>query len=212
MRLGREQLETGAIVRPDGAHVLPVALELVGHHAHPRLEHGAQHVEHQVDRMAAQPLPQYLGLEQVDADRGKRGGGALGFLDQRPHPPVGPEGHHTEAPALLGGHGRHGQRDGGPPLDMGLEQRAIVHAVDLVAGKHEDPSRAAIHDRVPVLGNRVGCAPVPAGAGARQIGLQDQHPAALAVQIPGAARADVVVQGDGRVLGDDPDVLGPRGC
>src|SRR5436190_2185605 len=63
-RLGRKQLEARAVVGADRVHVLPVAVELVRDHAYAGFEHGTQHVEHQVDRMATQRLAQHFGLEQ----------------------------------------------------------------------------------------------------------------------------------------------------
>jgi hypothetical protein len=58
--------------------------------------------------------------------------------------------------------------------------------------------------------HRIRRAAIPAGVIAREIRLQDSHPAFAAVEIPGPARADVIVQRGGRVLGEHADRLDAR--
>ncbi len=90
---------------------------------------------------------------------------------------------------------------------VGLRQRAIVHAIDMVAGEHQHAVGTALFDHVPVLRHGVRGAAIPAGMAPGLVGLQDLDAAGAPVEIPGASRADVVVQRGRRVLGDQRDVL-----
>jgi hypothetical protein len=90
------------------------------------------------------------------------------------------------------------------------DQRPVVHAHDVIAREHEHARRALLLDPVPVLGDRIGRAAVPAGVAARLVGLQDDDAARAAVQVPGAAGADVVVERGRGMLRQHPTCCTPE--
>ncbi len=103
---------------------------------------------------------------------------------------------------LLHRHGPHGAGDLGALGPMRLEEGAIVHLVDVVAGQDQHQLRIAIGDEVQVLQHGVGRAAVPVTRpAAADVGLQQRHAAVAAVEVPRATDADVVHQRARGVLG-----------
>lgn len=74
----------------------------------------------------------------------------------------------------------------------------------MVAGQDEDLVGARLLDEVEVLVYGVGGAPVPVGAFPTQVWLEQGHAASLPVEVPGTADGDVLVQGAGPILGENP--------
>ena len=66
---------------------------------------------------------------------------------------------------------------------------------------------ALIADEVEIAPHRIGVTALPATPHSPHVGLQQAHAAGGAIQIPGFAHADVVVQGTGHVLGQNPNVV-----
>ena len=81
----------------------------------------------------------------------------------------------------------------------------VVHLVDVVAGQHDDVFGVVLVDKVDVLVDGVCGALVPVGPLDLLIGGQDVDAAVGAVEVPGFAVADVVVQLKGLILGEDTD-------
>ena len=93
---------------------------------------------------------------------------------------------------------------------MGRHERLVVHLVDVVAGEHEDRVAVGVLDDVDVAQHRVGRAAVPLGEpAARDVRLEQLDATAVAVQVPGPAQPDVVVERARVVLGQDDDVSDP---
>ena len=108
---------------------------------------------------------------------------------------------------LLDRHRPHRAGDVGVHRPMHLDERPVVHLVDVVAGQDEDELRVAIGDEVEVLEDGIGGAAVPvARPAAADEGLEQRDAAAAAVEVPRPADADVVDQRARRVLGQDADV------
>jgi hypothetical protein len=88
-----------------------------------------------------------------------------------------------------------------------LDERLVVHLVDVVAGQDEDRVGVAVLELAQVLQNGVRGAAVPLGdAATGDVRLAQLHPAVVAVEIPRPAQPDVVVERPGVVLGQDDDV------
>ncbi len=73
----------------------------------------------------------------------------------------------------------------------------------MVAGEDDHRVRARFYNKVEILGDGVRGAGVPILALAGLIGLQQAHAAPAAVQIPGLANGNVVIQAVGAILGED---------
>ena len=87
---------------------------------------------------------------------------------------------------------------------MVLQHLLIVHLIDVVAGQDEDVVGVVQGDKADVLIDGVGGTLVPGALVALlHIGGQDVDTAVGAVQIPGLAVADVTVELQRLVLGED---------
>ena len=103
--------------------------------------------------------------------------------------------------------GPHGARDLRVALAVHLDEGPVVHLVDVVPGEDEDELRVAVVDEVEVLEHGVSGPAIPlARSTALDERLEQRHPAAAPVEVPGPADADVVDQGARRVLRQDADV------
>ncbi len=89
---------------------------------------------------------------------------------------------------------------------MVADEGVVIHLIDVIARKDQNQIGVAALDESEVLLNGIGGADEPACA-ARLVGGEDLEAAGeLPIQIPGAARADVLDEGLGAVLGDDDHV------
>lgn len=91
------------------------------------------------------------------------------------------------------------------------EQRAVIHAIHVIARQHQHQRRVVVGDKTQVLEHGVGrFAGLPIDVRAVSIGMQ--HPDAAgksSIQVPRAANADMGVEGVREVLGQDHDVEQP---
>ena len=91
-------------------------------------------------------------------------------------------------------------------LQMLSEHVGVVHLVDVVAGEDQYVFRVIVLDKADVLVDGVGRAGEPGALLPRAlIGGQDVHAAVGHVQVPGLAVADVAVELQGAVLGQNAD-------
>ena len=91
---------------------------------------------------------------------------------------------------------------------VGRHERLVVHLVDVVAGEDEHGVARIVLEDVDVAQDRVGRSAIPLRhAAAGDVRLEELHAAAIAVQVPGPAQADVVVERARVVLGQDDDVV-----
>jgi hypothetical protein len=82
-------------------------------------------------------------------------------------------------------------------------QHVIVHLVDVVARQDQDRIGAVMADKVQVLVDRIRRALVPITIAGTDVGLEQGHAPGRAIQVPGLAGTDVVVEGVGPILGAD---------
>src|SRR5581483_2867084 len=117
----------------------------------------------------------------------------------------------AEAVRLAQGHLEHGDRAVGLPRLVEGDHLLVVHAVDVIAGEHHHEVNArVVEQKRQVLIHRVGGALVPVGVLAPQVGLEQANAALLAVQVPRAPDADVIVQRVRPVLRQHRHVVQPR--
>ena len=149
--------------------------------------------------------------EDVDAHADQVRRWVRRLLDEGGHAAVPGDVEDAEPMRLFDRHGSDRAGDVRALLPMHLEEGAIVHLVDVVAGEDQHELRIPVGDEVQVLEDGVGGAAIPvARPPATDERLQQRDAAAAAVEVPRPADADVVDQGAGRVLGQDPDVGEPR--
>ena len=91
---------------------------------------------------------------------------------------------------------------------MVLDERPVIHLVDVVAGEDEDDVARLLADRLDVGQHRIGRAAIPLrGSVARDVRLHHADAALVAVEVPRPPDADVVVERARVVLGQDEDVV-----
>ena len=136
--------------------------------------------------------------------------GSLGFSrTRRCARPV--DLHDPELRDLAVGHGRHRDADLGPAADVELDELAVVHAVEVVAGEDQDEV-ALVLDEVEVLAHGVGRALVPVPALQRLLG-REQGDEILVEVVEAVGQEDVAVERFAGELGQDEDAAVVRsGC
>ena len=85
---------------------------------------------------------------------------------------------------------------------MAPDHEGVIHLVDVVAGENHHILRVIEIDETDILVDGVGGALVPGLGLGLGVGRQHVGPAPVAVQVPGLAVADVVVELQGLVLGE----------
>ena len=194
--------------RPD---VLPVAVVAIAEDAGAGVEHGRDDVGPEVDPILGQPASQRLLREDVDAHRGEVALGLLGLLLPLDDPVVLVEGEDAHPRRLGQRHAADGDRHVGAVAAVGRHERLVVHLVDVVAGEDQDDVGRVVLDDVDVAQDGIGRAAVPLGElAALDVRLEQLDPAAVAVEVPRPAEADVVVERARVVLGQDDDVIDVR--
>ena len=157
---------------------------------------------------------QDVGVEEVDAHggvdhvgvEGRAQVGGLGLLDEAGDLAVARDLDDAEAGYIGGLNGQGGEGDVGAGVDMLPEHAAVVHLVDVVAGEDEDVFGLLGADGVDVLVDGVGGAHVPVGADALHGGQDLDELAELLGDDAGPAFADVAIEGERLVLGEDVNV------
>ena len=123
--------------------------------------------------------------------------------------------HAHDAHARGLGHGDllHGNGAGRVVLLMGAQHLGVVHFIDVVAGEDQHVVRIVHLDESNVLIDGVGRAGEPGALfmGA-QVGRQDVHAAVGHVKVPGLSVADVAVELQGAVLGQNTNGVNARVC
>ena len=205
-----QQLHVGLPKGVDGAHILPVAVEIIGHQLVAAVQQSGDDVLAEVVGgfgvllVGDQGLPHHLPGEAVDAHGGVGGLGLLGLLLEFIDGVVGVGVQDAEAGGLLQGHVPHSDGAGRTVLLMIIHHLGVVHLIDVVAGEDDHILRVEPVDEVDVLIDGVGGALVPALLlVVALIGGQHLGAAMGLVQVPGLAVADVFVQLQGLILGQD---------
>ena len=151
-----------------------------------------------------QELPQHLPGEYIDAHGGIGGLGNLGLFLELVDRAVGVGVHDAEAAGLLQGDVPHGDGAAGAGLLMEGYHGGVVHLVDVVAAQHHHVLRGVPVNEAQVLVDGVGGTLVPAALlVVALVGGQHLGTAVGLVQTPGLAVADVFVQLQRLILGED---------
>ena len=156
-------------------------------------------------RVGFQIAFQYVAVEDINAHGSQVAFGLsrffLEFIDA--HRFVGD--HDAEAAGFVPGNAD--RRDGDFRLMLFVEGQhlSVVHRIDMVARQDEDVVVSDHFDEIQVLINSVGRAAVPVGTAVAFIRRQDICTAPIGIQVPRAAVADVPVQFQRLVLGQDAD-------
>ena len=189
-------------------------MEAVGHQLLPCGEHVGDDVLSEIvgrlgicliiDKVAAQLLPG----KDVDAHRGEVALGLGGLLLELIDLVVLVHVHDAEALGLVHGDLQHGDGAGGTGLLVQVHHVGIVHLVDVVAGEDDYIVRIIQVQEADILIDGVGSPLVPGALVAlAHVGGEDMYAAIGAVQVPGLARADVAVQLQRTVLGQNANCV-----
>ena len=89
---------------------------------------------------------------------------------------------------------------------MMTDHGSVIHLIDMITRENEDVICALIVDKVEILVDGIGGSAIPLLARAISDrttleGLQQPHPTAATVEIPGLADTDMFIQAVGAVLG-----------
>ena len=162
-------------------------------------------------RSSRQPAPERSLREDVDAHRGEVALGLLGLLLPLGDPIGVVKGEDAHARRIGERDPPDGDRHVRPVAPVGRHERLVIHLVDVVAGEDHDVSRTLVLEDVHVAQHGVRGAAVPLGhPAAGDVRLEQLDATAIAVQVPGPAEADVIVQRARVVLGQDHDVVDVR--
>ena len=146
---------------------------------------------------------EHAPLEDVDAHGGLVALGMLGLFLELEDGAVLVGVHDAEAAGLL--HGNRADGDGavGLALLVEAEHLGVIHLIDMVAREDQHLIGVIAVDEADILINGVGRALIPLRALGTGIGRQNAHAAVGVVEIPGLAVADVLIEFQGLVLGED---------
>ena len=207
-----EQVHVAIVVRLDRPDVAPVAVERESVDLHRAvLDHRRDDVTAEIVRgivplrVGDELVDERLPVEDVNAHRDQVGLRAVRLLLELDDAILVILGQHAVAVRFRHRHFIQRHRDVCAVRQMVGDQLVVVHLVDVVARQDQHELRPRLLDEVDVLGDGVGGAAIPVRAVAAQVRLQQRHAAALPVQIPRPADADVVVERSRPVLREHAD-------
>jgi len=148
---------------------------------------------------------QHAPLEDVDAHRRVGALGLFGLLLKFIDGAVFAGIHDAEAGGLLERDFTDGDGAVGVALLVEAEHSGVVHFVDVVAGEDQHVVRVIALDERDILIDGVGRALVPLGVFTLGVGRQDLHAAVRGVEAPRLAVADVLVELQRLILGQNAD-------
>ena len=127
----------------------------------------------------------------------------LGLLFKLEDGAVFPGVHDAEAAGLFHGDGADGDGAVGLVFLVEAEHFGVVHLIDVVAGEDQHLVGVIAVNEANILVNGVGRALVPLRALAAGVGRQDADAAVGIVEVPGLAVADVLIEFQRLILGQD---------
>ena len=194
----------------NGSHILPVAAEMISVHPAAVTQQVWDDVVAKVIfrvrvlLILNQVLFQDVPVKYVDAHGGQIGFGILGFFLEFRNPVILIRYHQTKTRRLFPRHFHDGHAELCPFFLVEPEEVAVILLAYLVAGKDDDVLRVIPLNEWDVLVNRIGRTLVPVRARGFLVGRKHVNPAVQAVQVPGLAVADILVEHQGLILGQDP--------
>ena len=198
-------------------HILPVPFERIGEGGHFVFQQPGDDVLPEImvrilpSRIFHQVLFQHILVENVDAHGRQVAFGLGGFFLEFPDAHI-LIGVHDPEPGRFGkGYPEGADGDLGPVLFVESQHGAVIHGIDMVPGQNQYILGIDHVQEIQVLVDGIRRALVPVG-GILVVHVGRQHkgaPAVPAVQVPAASVADVPVQFQRLVLGQDPHGTDP---
>ena len=207
--LGIQNLHVGLPQAGNGADVLPVAAEVVGVHTAAVFQQVGDDVLAKivlgvgVSLVLGQVLLEDIPVEDVDAHGSQVGLRLLRLLLESVDAVVLVGDHQAEAGSLAPWHFHDSDGELCVLLLVEAQEVRIVLLADLVAGQDDDILGVIAVNERQVLIDGVGRALVPVRAGSLLVRRQNVNTAVQAVKVPRLAVADVLVQDEGLILGQD---------
>ena len=206
----QQQIHVGLPVGLHCPHIHPVALEGIGINVSAIGQHFGDDVAAEIVgripvlSILSQPLEEDGGAKGIDCSGGQGAGRLLWLLLKTNNPLLLIHDQDTEARGLLGPDLNGGDGEVRLMLLVEAQQQLIVHTVDVVAGQDQEVVRIVVPYPIQVLIHCIGRILIPVRILASHVGLEQGHPPAHAIQVPGAAASDVIVERTGAILGEDP--------
>ena len=210
-RMLAEQIHIGFPKAGDRSDVLPIALKPVSVELVARIQNGRDDIFAEVIFAGAVSLVrlqerlQHAPFEDVDAHGRIRALGLFRLLFKFIDGTVLAGIHDAEAGGLLQRNLAHGNGAVGIALLMEAKHGGVVHLIDVVAGQNQHVIGVIALDKGNVLIDGVGRALIPLGVFTLGIGRKDLYAAVRGVQAPRLAVADVLVELQWLVLGQNTD-------
>ena len=177
------------------------------HHLCAACDHRRQHVGAKVGARLVEPRGKCVGAKGVDTHAGKATGRALRLLLEAGDVISLIDVHHTHATRIVQAHLAHSNGDIGTTAAVGGNEALVVHLVDVIASEHEYGLSTARHNLAQILQHCVSRAAIPARrVPPADLRLQDSYATDRAIEIPGSATADMVVERARVVLRQDQHV------
>src|SRR6185437_2712524 len=110
--------------------------------------------------------------------------GVAGLFHEPSDSTTGPDGHDPEVASSLGSNRRGCYRHLGAGRHVLVDQRTVVHAIELIAREDQDESMGVVIEVKEILANGVGGALIPVGAVTPLLSGQDLHKARREVVEP----------------------------
>ena len=204
-----QDLHVGLPQAGDRADVLPVAAEVVRIHTAAILQQVGNDVLAKVvlgvgvSLVLAQVFLQDVPVEDVDAHGCQVGLGLLRLFLKGVDAVILIGDHQAEAGCLAPWHLHDGDGELCVLLLMEAQEVRVILLADLVAGQDDDILGVIAVNEGQVLIDGVGRALVPVRAGGLLVRRQNVNTAVQAVKVPRLAVADVLVQDEGLILGQD---------
>ena len=224
LRIDVDEVHVGLVIGVDRADVAPVGVafavlvaEREGVHGM-RADHSREDVvaevvaAERIGRVAAELFEEEVGGETIDAHRRQRQVRRAGHRRRVGHllakladPARRIDLHRAELGGRRPRHRQRADRDVGPARLVGIDERLVVHLVNVIAGEHDDQSRRRHLQGIDVLVDRVGCALVPVLVHPLLRREDVEKLAELAAEEPMPAEVEVAVEAAGLVLREQQD-------
>ena len=215
--MGRIQnLHVGLPQAGDGSDILPIAAETVSVHAAVITQQCGNDILAEVVLtvgivfVLGEVLFQDIPVEDINAHGSQVALGVLRLFLEFADAVILVRNHQTKARGFAPRHFHNGNRELGVLLFVEAQEISVILLADLVAGQDDDVLRVITVNEGNVLVNCVGSALVPVRASGLLVGRQHMDAAMQAVKVPRLAVADVFIQDQRLILGQDANGVNIR--